>query len=234
MNHDIGHCALSVYDDDGFLTFQFDGQSDEGRLEPYEAMMPLGWLSRPLDPEKDENGDVDPSKACPLLVMMEGDRGHATPLGDPRIMAALPRLEKGEAMAYSPSTGAYCLFEVGGGIRLVAADGTAVKVRLGDGEIAFTHPQGASAKVTSAGFEAKNAAGSQSVAIGAASIETNGVMRHTGVAQMGGEVPLVTLPGFLAWAAQLEIVLATPSPSKAVTPAATMAGTLGTKALFGK
>ena len=100
---DFAQAVLSEYDGDKFLGITIDhyGEEEAGG-HAAEAMMPLGVLARPLDP--DVANDGSPQVAAPLLTMTEGDRLHAMPLTDPRTVTSLPPLKKGGFMTYCPAS----------------------------------------------------------------------------------------------------------------------------------
>ena len=109
---DIGVAMLSEYDADGFIGIQVDAFGEEySGVEPYEAHHTLGFVSRPRDPEVDSEGNPKPEASCTVLYGMEGPRGHAMLLGDPRSTAKLPKLKKGGAMFYAPAAKSYALFD---------------------------------------------------------------------------------------------------------------------------
>lgn len=99
LEHDIGAAVWSGYDPDGFLTVQIDafGEGDSG-LQPYELHHPLGFSSRPRDP--DTSPDGTPGQACRVLYATQGGVGHAWLAYDPRAIPGLPALQKGESMQY--------------------------------------------------------------------------------------------------------------------------------------
>ncbi len=97
LQWDLAALSGTAYDADGFLTAQPDTFGAPG-AQAYEAHHPLGFAARPRAP--DEAG------APNVLTALEGNRGHAWLLGDPRATAALPPLELGGACMYgSPVPG---------------------------------------------------------------------------------------------------------------------------------
>lgn len=122
LGFDVGISMLSIYDEDGFLGVQVDayGEEDSG-VHPYEAHSPFGLLARPLDPELDAAGQPRSDRACQVLYALEGGRGHAIPLGDPRVILKLPQLEKGETLLYS-AFGQFVRLDSRGAITLFTTD----------------------------------------------------------------------------------------------------------------
>ena len=100
---DFAQAVLSEYDSDKFLGITLDhyGEEEAGG-HAAEAVMPLGMLARPLDP--DVANDGSPQVAAPVLTMTEGDRLHAMPLTDPRTVTSMPPLKKGGFMTYCPAS----------------------------------------------------------------------------------------------------------------------------------
>jgi hypothetical protein len=104
MRWEIGMARSSFYDSDGFLGIQYDGESMSGEdalVDPYEAHAIAGVYSRPMDPGLDANGNPDPKQAAQVLVGIEASgKGHIWPMEDPRVIALLPLLNKGERLFY--------------------------------------------------------------------------------------------------------------------------------------
>lgn len=71
----------------------------EGDGDAYEMIQPLGLISRPRDPEVDQNGQ--PKAACGLLVAEDGHEGFAIPTTDPSILEKIPELPKGSTCVYA-------------------------------------------------------------------------------------------------------------------------------------
>lgn len=96
---DIGIAVSTVYDDDGFPGIQVDsyGEQQSGTA-PYDHHSPLGILSRPHDPDTDDNGN--PLRGCTVLYGLDGGKGHAWLSHDPRTVPLLPPLKKGGLVCY--------------------------------------------------------------------------------------------------------------------------------------
>jgi hypothetical protein len=110
---DIACSVTSLYDQDGFLGIQYDAEGAEassaddsatpggGGVRDYEVVQPGGIFYRPLDPVSDASGTIDPTQAGQVLYFLEGGRGFALPLGDPRVTAILPTVAGGSTLLYS-------------------------------------------------------------------------------------------------------------------------------------
>lgn len=108
---DFGVIALDDYDEDGHAQVQTDspGTAKETGTQPFTRIMPLGFYSRALDPEKGEDGTVGLGASC-ITMAAEDDR-YALPLNDPRDVneGRVPKLRKGGAMM-AGGAGAYRSF----------------------------------------------------------------------------------------------------------------------------
>ena len=113
---DLNAVVMSVYDSDGYLGIQIDAEGSEaqgagtnagtptpgaGGVADYEAIWPGGLVHRPVDPVVDPNGTVHASLASTALRVSSGGRSWVMPLTDPRLVAILPELNKGDTMVYS-------------------------------------------------------------------------------------------------------------------------------------
>lgn len=111
---DIAVTMLSVYDADGFLGLQCDSEGSEGGglssgadatpippnggVRDYEAIAPGGLYHRPSDPAVDANGNPNSAQAALVLNLREGGRVYSMGLGDPRVVALLPEIGKGDTL----------------------------------------------------------------------------------------------------------------------------------------
>lgn len=100
FQYDFATSATSSYDADGFLTVGVDNYGDAGS-SPAELHHPFGFLSRPLDPQVDANGN--PTLGCTLKVWDEGSRKHAMALADCTVTPNLAQCGKGDSMQYCAS-----------------------------------------------------------------------------------------------------------------------------------
>lgn len=88
----------------GFIGITIDGFSDPAAgLQPGQHAQPLGIISRPLDPERDPQGAIDPTKVCATAFYWEAGRYHTQPLYDPRQVVLLPTPGKGATILYGGS-----------------------------------------------------------------------------------------------------------------------------------
>ena len=113
---DIGIPTASSYDDDGFLSVQYDAEGEQNAgVAGYECHHFLGSMARPLDPVVDSTGQPDATNAGQMLIAMEGGKGHAFMLQDVRIVPKLPALKPGEKIDYGCS-GAFTRYRADGSI----------------------------------------------------------------------------------------------------------------------
>lgn len=98
---DIQNVTGSVLDDNGYVSYLVDGYGEEGS-DQYDAVMPYGLISRPLDPDVDPGSkEPVPSRACSILTIHAGSETYGIPLVDPRAIALLPNLDKGETIVHN-------------------------------------------------------------------------------------------------------------------------------------
>lgn len=145
---DIGIAMGSEVDNKGHLSVQIDGYGEgQAGVAPYEVQAIGGILRRPLDPVVDGEGNPDPTKACPTMYGMEGGRGHAFPLLDPRTVAKMPVIQKGEALVPGDA-GQFIRFHVDGATTTMTTDaagdpsGNAVYFRVKPDGLEFVAPWG--------------------------------------------------------------------------------------------
>lgn len=97
---DFGVSTLDDYDQDDVPQIATDSPAlddDEGTL-PAERLMPKGFYSRNLDPEKGGGEKNAIGLGTPHLEIRYGDRRYVIPLNDPRDIGKVPKLRKGGAM----------------------------------------------------------------------------------------------------------------------------------------
>lgn len=111
MRWDLGLATLSEYDADDFVGLQVDTLSFGEGMPPFELHHSYGFASRPLDPESDGLG-------CTALYAEQGNKRYAWLAHDPRIVAKLPKLRKGESIQYGPQ-GQFCRMHEDGGISIL-------------------------------------------------------------------------------------------------------------------
>jgi hypothetical protein len=100
ITFEMGACRFTEFEEDEFLTAQADGLGPEPRVAPYELHHTYGFISRPLDADNDNEGRIKQGRACNLLVGSDGNDNYAWLLGDPRPIALLPKIGKGESMQF--------------------------------------------------------------------------------------------------------------------------------------
>jgi hypothetical protein len=159
---DIMNCTASAWDQDGWLGCQVDAEGSEassaqddatpgqGGVRDFENVNPGGVFHRPLDPVVDASGTVDATQAGQLFVFMEGGRGFAMPLGDPRAIAILPTFAPGSTLLYAdngsfvrlegsgPAVGQISIYTTDDG----TPDGYTVGINVWPEEIRFIPPGG--------------------------------------------------------------------------------------------
>lgn len=123
---DIGLSMVSTIDQDGYLGIQIDAEGSEastpgddaipggGGVRDYEVVQPGGLYYRPVDPVVDAAGTADATKAGQTLFFIEGGRGFAMPLGDPRIVAILPTAVAGGSTLLYSACGSFIRLEGSG------------------------------------------------------------------------------------------------------------------------
>ena len=177
--------TLSAYDADGFLGIQTDVDGSEGSggtsnagaspvapsggAPEYETIMPGGIVHRPLDPAIDASGNVNTAQAAQVLTFREGGRVWSMPLGDPRVVAILPTVEKGGTVVYSGCGSFLRLFGSGsnqGRISLFTTDdgttdGYSVGVDIKPQSVTWIYPEGSKHTVDPSGFEWVDASGAR-------------------------------------------------------------------------
>lgn len=120
MKFDLYTASYSDIDPDGFVGIELDlfGEQEAG-APPAELHSPFGFLSRPLDPDVDADGNA--TLGCQALVADEGGTRHAWLGSDPRIIPLLPSLKKGEALFYG-AKGQFVRMHEDGQISLFTTD----------------------------------------------------------------------------------------------------------------
>lgn len=248
---DMGVCMLSEVDKDGFIGIQVDAHGDDAGVETYEAHFPLGFYARPLDPEKDANGEALPAGSSTVLFGIEGGQGHAWPMGDPRAIQKLPKgaKKKGGAVFYSPASGGFAMWE-GKDPKGVRREGSfSVAVKYGEKSALFavdvstpgkeviklTHGDGHGIELRSDGSVFMiDKSGASWLQIKGDQIVMNGDTQAQGSLSVGDAAaaqPVVSLPGLLAYLSVLETALKGAVSPIIVPPAAGMKDLLGTKTL---
>jgi hypothetical protein len=203
---------LAEYDADGFLGLQVDLYGEERSGAPaFEMHSAYGFLSMPLDPEKDGNAQAT-ANACTVLYGWEGSRGHAWPLSDPRVIVKLPKLLKGGSMQYA-ATGTYSYMDgktgslttyvpyafVGG----VATKSMSIELNVdtaGQESISIIHGDGMAMTMAQGSLVLKNATGSVYLELNASGGVLNGAWAVPGglaAGDIGSAQPLVSAPALI-------------------------------------
>ena len=105
---DIEAVDHGYYDADGFLQLQVavegskpvNGLPPRGAAKGYEVLHPAGLYHVPLAAGRDQNGNLDPSKAAQSICFREGGHVVAIPSSDPRVIPLLPQLGDGDTLVY--------------------------------------------------------------------------------------------------------------------------------------
>lgn len=92
-NHDIRIVQGTEYDADDVLGVQFDVYGKNGGCPAVEMHHNFGFQARAADPDTDGRG-------CQVHTAYEGDRQHCWLSYDPRPIAKLPPIKKGESRMY--------------------------------------------------------------------------------------------------------------------------------------
>jgi hypothetical protein len=104
ITFELGQIQFTEYDEDSeALKAQPDAGGMAPRLASEQVHHFLGVASRPNDPELGPNGKPLDGSGSLALIGKDGTDRFIIPLGDPRDLAKLPRLKKGERMLYGPA-----------------------------------------------------------------------------------------------------------------------------------
>lgn len=252
---DFGVCALDDYDEDDHPQIQTDSPGVDGSegTQPAERLMPSGFYSRLLDPEKGPKGEV--GLGAPVLVITAGDRRYTIPLNDPRDVGKVPKLRKGGSMV-AGGAGEHRSFLVvdgedpsgaknAGSITISASYskggkkkslGLAFNVRdSGNEEISIVHGEGQRFTMSakgSRGITLSNAKGDAYAEIGDDGIVLAGESKVQGALTVGsqlGGLPVPIWPKLMDYLQTLEAALLAhvgsigPNPIVVPTPIATVA-----------
>lgn len=219
LHMDLAVAMLGVYDADGFIGVVPDayGQSKAG-VQPYELHSPHGFLSFPLDPDTDGQGN--PGRGCTMLTALEGGRGHAWLSSDPRVVERLPRLVKGGSLLYGgplkqrPSfalfdgtTGSYTLavgysFDGSGNPQKAHVFSADVRTQ-GSESVALLHGAGMGVTCTAGGNNSavlRNTSGNAYYEANDDGLVANGAMKCNGSLAVGGTaaLPVASAPAVLS------------------------------------
>lgn len=244
---DIGLALFSALDGNGFLTIQPDAYGEQkSGMAPCETHHPLGMIARPLDPVVDKGGTPDPTQAAQLLRLDEEGKSHVLALEDPRAVANLPPIQKGESVVYNcfaqfvrlAADGSVTLFTTSDG----TTNGQSVYQRVETGAFKQVAPWG-TATFDWSGWHVQTKAGGRFSLTGIAGLpapfsamlascallEAQTIVLE-GTVQLGageGQLPVALATPLLAYLAQMATALqdiATAVKALATTPVTTSAG----------
>lgn len=237
MDWDLGTCVVSLYDADGFLGVGVDlyGELNAG-ARTFEVLHPFGFISRPADPDVDENGE--PIRGAGALYGFEGEhRGVCIPLTDPRPILLMPQLKKGGSAQYAQK-GSFSVLDGdhGSWLLLVPYANRSKSLALaanvettGKEAIQLIHGTGMNITLASdptAGdyIQITSKSGTTWIRVDDTGHTISGDLQVEGGAILGGVAgakQLVTWEAFLAWAAKIEAAF-TAKTDGAGTPFATL------------
>jgi hypothetical protein len=103
ITFELGQIQFTEYDDRDVLRAQPDGLGEAPRVGSKQLHHTLGFTARALDPDTDSDGKIIEGSGGLALIGKDGIERFIVPLGDPRNLAKLPILKKGEAMMYGPA-----------------------------------------------------------------------------------------------------------------------------------
>lgn len=99
LNFDLATARVSQLDDNNFLGVQIDAFDGEQGIDSSELLHTYGFVSRPRDPDVDQDGKV--RHGCATLFCWDGTSTLAWLATDPRAVPFLPPLKKGQTATYA-------------------------------------------------------------------------------------------------------------------------------------
>ena len=221
IDWDLGVCMASQYDAQGFLGIAVDLYGEgQASGQVFEPIHPYGFISRPADPDKDENGN--PKVGAGALYASEGDRKFVMPLGDPRAVAKVPQVKLGGSAQYcQPGGFAYFDGATGSYQVYVPYDNNTKGMRFaitvdtaGQECIQFCHGSGMNVTMGAQNEDIvlMSANGQNWIRIDDSGITVSGNVTVEGGALLGGSTggkDFVTFDAFLSWAVAVEQLFAT-------------------------
>ncbi len=214
---EIAAAILSEYSDDGFLGVATDSHGDSSKgLPSYEAIHPLGLISRPRDP--DANDDGSPSTSATAIRFIGGNEEHVMAVGDCRATPKLPRLDKGSVALYADSGNATIPFLLLSGLDgsaqlYVPYRGTAATLAFdvsteGAESIQIIHGAGMGFSMTAGGKNdciLHNRQGTAYIGVNDDGLKLNGNLQTVGATQLGAQATLLDpVPQAIALAAPIQ------------------------------
>lgn len=219
LSLELAVAVLSEYDADGFIGIAIDAYAEPTKgLPSYEAMHPLGLISRPRDPVVDADGV--PTLGATTLRMISGNEEHSLAFGDPRATPKLPRLKKGGVAMYADTGKATIPFllldgDTGGAQLYVPYSTTASTIAIdvsteGAESIQIVHGAGMGFTMTAGGDNDSllhNKAGDAFVNVNDKGVTINGNTQLIGAVQLGAQstpldpppVAVALEPALMAW-----------------------------------
>lgn len=210
---DLEAVRATDFDEDGFLRAQPDayGESEAG-VEAHELHHTFGFMSRPIAPELDPNGEILGGRACNLLTGLEGNAQHAWLGQDPRYIPFLPALKEGTSVQYgskTPSAAAFAHFEDDGTWTCyvpveVDADGVPTKAHIctigidGNGKptVTLAHADGMAVTMLDEKIQLRNTNGEVYIELSASEFTVNGNTKISGAIVAGDVVAALELTKF--------------------------------------
>lgn len=101
IRYELGQAIGTSYDADSILKAQPDGLGPSPKLGSYEVLHPLGFSSRPRDPDTDSAGKAHDGGGCNLRIGRDGTDIKVEFMGDARALAGIPPLNEGSSVQYA-------------------------------------------------------------------------------------------------------------------------------------
>jgi hypothetical protein len=146
ITFELGQIQLTEYDSADVLRSQPDGLGSAPRVASQQTHHLGGFAHRPSDPDTGPNGELLEGRGGLALIGKDGTDRFVLPLGDPRNLAKLPILKKGESMVYGPAAN-FARCHANGSVTLFTTtdgtlDGKSVYVQVRPNEILMVAPWG--------------------------------------------------------------------------------------------
>lgn len=221
LTFDLGIVPWTGHDVDGYPTAQHDGLGKDPGIGAYELHHPFGFISRPRDPDCDQDGKPLQGKACHALIGKIGNDAHIWLASDPRYIPNIPQLKKGGAAMYS-APGSFRVLDGDNGTETfycpVPGDKAHIHTTGLDGNakpfIGIEHADGMAMTMLERALVLKNADGSAYIEVNDQGVNINGNARHVGalavdMATVGDEsaVPGVHAPALIQLLSAIVVAL---------------------------